>query len=75
MLCLNSFVLFHVVFVSQSVIEEVKRIITDSEIISQDDATWPEPDRVGRQELEIKLGQEHISFTVDNSFKKNFFVK
>ena len=24
---------------------------------------WPEADHVGRQELEIKLGDEHISFT------------
>jgi protein mago nashi len=24
---------------------------------------WPEPDRVGRQELEIVLDNEHISFT------------
>jgi len=28
----------------------------------QDDTMWPEPDRVGRQELEIQLGDEHISF-------------
>lgn len=31
---------------------------------SEDDHNWPEPDRVGRQELEVKLGKEHISFTV-----------
>jgi protein mago nashi len=24
---------------------------------------WPEPDRVGRQELEVILNGEHISFT------------
>ncbi len=30
----------------------------------EDDHNWPEPDRVGRQELEVKLGKEHISFTV-----------
>ena len=24
---------------------------------------WPEPDKIGRQELEIKLGNTHISFT------------
>ncbi len=29
----------------------------------EDDTNWPEPDRVGRQELEIVLGTEHISFT------------
>jgi protein mago nashi len=30
----------------------------------EDDQVWPEPDQVGRQELEIVLGDEHISFTV-----------
>lgn len=29
----------------------------------EDDSSWPEPDRVGRQELEIVFGSEHISFT------------
>ena len=29
----------------------------------EDDSNWPEPDRVGRQELEIVCGGEHISFT------------
>lgn len=30
--------------------------------MKEDDANWPAPDRVGRQELEIVLGNEHISF-------------
>jgi protein mago nashi len=34
-----------------------------SEVTKEDDHNWPEPDRVGRQELEIKMGREHISFT------------
>jgi protein mago nashi len=42
---------------------ELKRIIEESEILKEDDQHWPEPDRVGRQELEIVLGDEHISFT------------
>lgn len=78
--------------VSQAVIEELKRIIQDSEITKyvsalcsmlvhslcvgadvavamrawfrEDDKEWPEPDRVGRQELEIIFDDEHISFTV-----------
>ena len=25
---------------------------------------WPAPDRVGRQELEVVIGNEHISFVV-----------
>ena len=31
--------------------------------MKEDDNNWPTPDRVGRQELEIVMGQEHISFT------------
>lgn len=33
-------------------------------MIREDDKNWPMPDRVGRQELEIVLNNEHISFTV-----------
>jgi hypothetical protein len=29
--------------------EELKRIIDDSEVMHEDDALWPPPDRVGRQ--------------------------
>ena len=28
----------------------------------EDDSQWPAPDRVGRQELEVVCGNEHISF-------------
>jgi protein mago nashi len=31
--------------------------------MKEDDSNWPEPDRVGRQELEIVMGNENISFT------------
>eukprot|EP01041_Mallomonas_annulata_P012048 gene12048-25245_t len=51
------------VTVSPAVISEFKRIIQDSEITKEDDHNWPQPDRVGIQELEIKMGKEHISFT------------
>lgn len=51
------------VYTSQAVLDELKRIIEDSEIMKEDDNNWPTPDRVGRQELEIVMGQEHISFT------------
>lgn len=30
----------------------------------EDDAKWPKKNIVGRQELEIRLGNEHISFEV-----------
>merc|ERR1712135_117584 len=35
----------------------------DTIIRKEDDTLWPKPDRVGRQELEIVLGEEHVSFT------------
>ncbi len=51
------------VYVNDIVLEEVKRIIKESEIMKEDDKEWPQPDKVGRQELEVVLGNEHISFT------------
>lgn len=36
-------------YVHQSVMEELKRVIVDSEIMQEDDSLWPPPDRVGRQ--------------------------
>merc|ERR1712183_632777 len=32
-------------------------------VMKEDDNHWPAPDRVGRQELEVVCGKEHISFT------------
>lgn len=52
------------VTVGPTVMEEIKRIVEDSEIMKEDDHLWPQPDRIGKQELEIVLGQEHISFSV-----------
>ena len=31
--------------------------------MKEDDNNWPEPDKVGCQELEIVMGNDHISFT------------
>lgn len=53
-----------VVNVGPAVVEEFKRIIKESEITKEDDRNWPPPDKIGRQELEIKMDKEHISFTV-----------
>ena len=44
------------VVVSPAVIAEFRRIVEDSEITREDDHNWPEPDRVGKQELEVVLG-------------------
>ncbi|XP_029127507.1 protein mago nashi homolog [Cajanus cajan] len=51
------------VYLTPAVLRECRRIIAESEIMKEDDNNWPEPDRVGRQELEIVMGNEHISFT------------
>eukprot|EP00053_Salpingoeca_punica_P027582 m.25129 g.25129 ORF g.25129 m.25129 type:complete len:150 (+) comp9693_c0_seq1:57-506(+) len=50
------------VYVSAAVRRELKRIVEESEVMKEDDNMWPAPDRVGRQELEIVCGEEHISF-------------
>lgn len=50
--------------VSSLVISEIKKIVKDSEIMKEDDSKWPEKNKDGRQELEIRLGNEHISFEV-----------
>jgi protein mago nashi len=47
-------------------ISEIKRIIKDSEIMKEDDEKWPQKNKDGRQELEIRLGNEHISFEVSH---------
>lgn len=51
------------VYISKSVMNELKRIVEESEIMKEDDKSWPLADKVGRQELEIVYGDEHISFT------------
>ncbi|KAL9320955.1 hypothetical protein ACSQ67_012794 [Phaseolus vulgaris] len=51
------------VYLTPAVLRECRRVIAESEIMKEDDNNWPEPDRVGRQELEIVMGNEHISFT------------
>ncbi len=60
----NDFMIRKEVNLGPFVIEEIKRIIRDSEITKEDDHNWPAPDKIGRQELEIKLDREHISFSV-----------
>ena len=48
--------------VSPLVISELRRIVVDSEILREDDSRWPRKNRDGRQELEIRLGNDHVSF-------------
>lgn len=49
--------------VHHAVMDEIRRIVRASQVMKADDAKWPEPDKVGRQELEVVLDGEHISFT------------
>ncbi|MEW5296796.1 MAG: hypothetical protein WDW36_000049 [Sanguina aurantia] len=58
----NDDIITRQVYVSKAVLEEFKRIVSDSEILKEDDAEWPAADRIGRQELEVIMGGEHISF-------------
>ncbi|KAG8339501.1 putative Mago nashi protein [Trypanosoma vivax] len=51
--------------VSKAVLEEIKRLIIASKVLDCDDERWPQPDRNGRQELEIRLGDTHISFVTN----------
>mmetsp|Transcript_16256 Transcript_16256/g.26815 ORF Transcript_16256/g.26815 Transcript_16256/m.26815 type:complete len:152 (+) Transcript_16256:679-1134(+) len=50
------------VYINECVLKELRRIIEDSEVMKEDDNNWPEPDRVGRQELEVVMDNQHISF-------------
>jgi protein mago nashi len=50
------------VFLNKLVLDEIRRIIEESEIMKQDDTDWPRPGPIGRQELEITLNSEKINF-------------
>ncbi|KAI5284339.1 Protein mago nashi 2 [Ascosphaera acerosa] len=49
-------------YVGPLMIQEIRRIIKESQIMKEDDSSWPEKNKDGKQELEIRLGNEHISF-------------
>ena len=59
----NDEIITREVFVSKAVLEEFKRIIVESDVMKEDDNNWPAPDRIGRQELEMIVGDSHVSFT------------
>lgn len=44
-------------------LDEFRRIVEESQVVAEDDKDWPEPDRVGKQELEVRMGDDHIRFT------------
>eukprot|EP00914_Ancora_sagittata_P022085 GHVO01043948.1.p2 GENE.GHVO01043948.1~~GHVO01043948.1.p2 ORF type:complete len:149 (+),score=19.61 GHVO01043948.1:939-1385(+) len=50
-------------YVGGAVMQELRKMIEEAEILAEDDELWPVPDRVGKQELEIVKGKTHISFS------------
>ncbi|OCF37505.1 protein mago nashi [Kwoniella heveanensis BCC8398] len=50
------------VYVGPAVVDELKRIVRESEITKEDDVSWPKKNIVGKQELEVRIDKEHISF-------------
>ncbi|KAF3939439.1 hypothetical protein ABW19_dt0202680 [Dactylella cylindrospora] len=60
--------------VSALMVKEIKRIIKESEIMKEDDAKWPQKNKDGRQELEIRMGNEHISFEACHRIQELFLV-
>lgn len=47
---------------SPLMLEELKRIVEESEIVKEDDKKWPQRNKDGKEELEIRLGHKHIAF-------------
>jgi protein mago nashi len=43
-------------------LEELKRIIKESDIMDQSDKKWPKPDKIGKQELCVRIGEREITF-------------
>ncbi|CAK9010941.1 unnamed protein product [Durusdinium trenchii] len=51
------------VHVTSAVLRVLRKMIEDSEILKEYDNHWPAPDRIGRQELEVVCGKDHIIFS------------
>ena len=52
------------VWVSRLVVEQVRDMVLSSKVLECDDSEWPAPDVVGRQELEVRSGGEHVRFVL-----------
>ncbi len=50
-------------YVSQTVIDEMKRIISESGIMDCDDKEWPKPDKIGKQEFVVRMGGKEVKLT------------
>jgi hypothetical protein len=47
--------------VSKTVIDEMKRIVLESGILDCKDTEWPKPDKIGKQELVVRVGSKEVS--------------
>ncbi|KAG5472578.1 hypothetical protein LSCM1_03983 [Leishmania martiniquensis] len=61
----NDFIIKKQARVSPAVLDEVKKLIVQYSVCESDDERWPTPDRNGRQELEVHLGNTHISLVTN----------
>ena len=50
-----------IAFVSKTVIDEMRRIIIESGILECKDQEWPKPDKIGKQELVVRVGNKEVS--------------
>lgn len=48
------------VAVSMLVVEELMRIVRESQILLADDSKWPKPQRESKQELEVRFGKDKM---------------
>ena len=49
-------------YVNGIVLDELRKIIKDSKLLQEDDRRWPEPNKVGKQELKITLDGRNYTF-------------
>ncbi|KAH0488131.1 MAG: hypothetical protein KVP17_000314 [Porospora cf. gigantea B] len=50
-------------YVGPAVLDELYRLVEETEIAKEDDQDWPVPDPSGQQELEIIMDDKHLKFT------------
>jgi protein mago nashi len=41
----------------------MKRIVTESGILECKDTEWPKPDKIGKQELVVRVGEKEVTLT------------
>lgn len=44
-------------------IDEIKRIVLESGVLNCKDEEWPKPDKIGKQELVIRVGEKEVTLT------------